>query len=50
MVNAGQAKIASVPTAPRARDGLGNAVSGYLAAMTAATAAGTPSVEEIMLW
>ena len=50
MVSAGHAKMASVPTAPRATDGLGNAVSGYSAAMTAAAAAGTPSVEEIMLW
>jgi len=31
-------------------DGLENVLSGYLAAMTAATAGGTPSVEEIMLW
>ena len=40
MVSAGQAKMASVPTAPRATDGLGYALSGYLAAMTAAAAGG----------
>src|ERR1700747_3361012 len=50
MASAGHAKMASVPTAPRATDGLENALSGYLAAMTAATAAGTASVAEIMLW
>ena len=50
MVSAGHAKIASVPTAPRATDGLEYADSGYSAAITAATAAGTPSVEAIMRW
>jgi hypothetical protein len=49
MVSAGQAKRASVPTAPNATDGLGYALSGYSAAMIA-SAAGTPSVDEIMLW
>ena len=50
MVSAGHAKMASVPTAPRATDGLEYPLSGYSAAITAAAAAGTPSVEEIMLW
>src|SRR5260370_30024256 len=48
MVSAGQAKIASVPTAPRATDGLGNALSGYSAAITAATGGDTPRDEQIM--
>src|SRR5882757_9546477 len=46
-VNALHAKIASVPTAPSAIGGLGNALSGYCAAITAAVAAGTPSVDAI---
>jgi hypothetical protein len=50
MASPGHSKMASAPTAPRATDGLENAVSGYLAAMIAAAAAGTPSVAEIMLW
>jgi hypothetical protein len=37
--SAGQAKIASVPTALRATTGLGYALSGYCVATTAATAA-----------
>src|ERR1700733_8208548 len=50
MVSAGHAKMASVPTAPRATDGLANALSGYSAAITAAAAGGTPTGGGIMLW
>ena len=45
-----QAKIASVPTAPRATAGLEKWLSGYRAAIAVAVAAGTSSVEAIMDW
>ncbi|MGH3276065.1 MAG: hypothetical protein ACRDNZ_17285 [Streptosporangiaceae bacterium] len=46
----GQAKIASVPTAPSATDGLEKLATGYCAAIRAATAAETPRVPWICAW